>query len=467
MKITRLKIENIKGIGSPGIEFKPRTLTLIRGDNGTGKSSIKDAVLSIFEGGCDCSWLHGWPKKPTKKGSIEMDIADDAGAVVARIIKTIMLKKDGSGVSASLEIIDTNGVPIPAPMTFVEKLGQSWAIDPSAILKIDAFTAAGRKALMERLLAIMPVEFGPGELAEAVTGILIPGFNPAAKLTLVDLDKTRRYVEELRRKAGIEHRDAEGAFFSLKKSLPTEAEMGEDWAQRESELRADESALQSRIRSEREGIQKEAQAERNRIRDQATEDEREARETLQRTLQIVSSATLSAMSHVASSEQAAYDQVAADTNPDLNQISSELAIAREKTQQQERAKGAADTVAKMQERMVQKSQVYDRLTVSLQKLDAAKKSKLENLPVEGLDFEGDRTLINGVEWPHVNTARRYETCMQISALLSGDLPFQVWDDVEHFTPENRQALIDAAVAGGFQVIAAIAEEGELRVETYY
>jgi hypothetical protein len=465
VRIARLKIENIKGIGSPAIEFRPGTLTLIRGGNGTGKSSIKDAVLSIFEGGCDPSWLHGWSQNPAKKGSIEMDVADDQGEVIAQIVKTVTLKKDGGGVSASLEIIDSNGVPIPAPKDFVEKLGQSWAVDPSAILNIDATTSAGRKTLMERLLAIMPVEFGPHELADAIDGIQIPGFNPAAKATLADLDKIRKYVEEMRKKVGVEARDAEGAYKDLSRTLPTKDEMAEDWAAREAELRADESALQSRIRSEREGIQKEAQAERGKISEQAAKEEREAREVLQRALQAISGANASAMSDVASSEQAAYDQVTADTNTELNRISAELATAREKASQQERAKGAAETVTKMQNRWSEKADVYDRLTASIGKLDKAKKSKLENLPVEGLDFEGDKTLINGVEWPHVNTAKKYETCMQISALLAGELPFQVWDDVEHFTPENRQAVIDAAVAGGFQVIAAIAESGELRIES--
>ena len=382
MIISRIKIENIKGIGK-ALEFKPGTLTLIRGDNGFGKSSVLHAILSIFQGGCDPNWLHGWPGTPAKKGSVEMDVSDEAGEIVARIVKTVTLKKDGSGVSASLEIIDTNGVPVPAPKEFVEKLGQSWAVDPSAILKIDASTAAGRKTLMDRLLAIMPVEFGPHELADAVDGIQIPGFSPAAKATLADLDKTRKYVEDMRRTAGVAARDAEGAFKDLKRSLPTEEEMGEDWAAKERDLRSGMADVQEKIRADREAIQKEAQAERGKLDEEATRAERAARELLQKTLEGIFASRASSASDIANSEQAAYDQVTADTNPELTRISGELATAREKAAQQERAKGAAEGVTRAQNRWSEKAAMYERLTTSLQKLDAAKKSKLESLPIAG------------------------------------------------------------------------------------
>ena len=78
---------------------------------------------------------------------------------------------------------------------------------------------------------------------------------------------------------------------------------------------------------------------------------------------------------------------------------------------------------------------------------------------------GNRTLIDGVEWPHVNTAKQYAVCMQMAALLAGELQFQAWDEVMSFTDHNRQAVIDAAIDGGFQVFAAIAEAGELRIES--
>jgi DNA repair exonuclease SbcCD ATPase subunit len=123
-----LVIDNIKGIAHT--EFAPGSLTVIRGSNGSGKSSILDAVLAVFSGGSDPGWL----RKGAQKGSIVLEITDYEGKPVATITKTITRKKSGEGVSCLLEILDQNGVPIAAPQTFVNKLGESWAVDPSAIL---------------------------------------------------------------------------------------------------------------------------------------------------------------------------------------------------------------------------------------------------------------------------------------------------------------------------------------------
>ena len=51
LRIESVEIKNIKGIASA--TFGLGTLTVIRGANGTGKTSILDSIATIFDGGHD------------------------------------------------------------------------------------------------------------------------------------------------------------------------------------------------------------------------------------------------------------------------------------------------------------------------------------------------------------------------------------------------------------------------------
>lgn len=447
MKIAELEISNIKAIEH--VLFRPGTITRLTGRNETGKSSVLDAILAVFEGGSDPGWL----RTGAGRGFIRLDLDD--GTRITKEITRISL----SGVQTSLEVLDPRGVPIAAPQTFITRLGRSWAVDPAKILALDAATAAGRKALSAYLLQVMPISFSPEELSAAIQEQI-----PVGPVTcdLAGLAKLRKQVDDTRRVIGSQRDDAEAAASQLRKSLRDLAgqEDGTDWLLRataiERETETARKTAEVRLRDIRDAVRTELQATATDHRDR----ERALREKFQADLLALQASESADAAVIERTGQDALTAAAGESAPLLAQLNEDFAVARERAQAAAAVTGIREQ-AKIQERQrVGKLREYADLTGALERLDALRKSKLDNLPVPGLTFEADQVLVNGIVWHHVNKAQRYRIAVQIAALAAGDLQFLVVDDAEHFDPANLAELETAAAEAGFQLMTAAVDSGD-------
>ncbi|MEN6532208.1 MAG: hypothetical protein ABFD89_01000 [Bryobacteraceae bacterium] len=457
MRLSRLVIDNIKGIEH--LEFQPGALTVLRGANGTGKSSVIEATMSVFSGGSDPGWL----RLGAKKGSVVMEITNDDGALAATITKTVAVKRSGEGISTTLEILDPNGVPVPAPQSFIKSLGESWAVDPSSILNIDTSKAEGRKALIAKLLEIIPVRFDRNEMAGALNGLSVTGLDIAAGTDLQGIGKARAYVEEMRRRVGVEQREAENTAATLRRSLPDEAEDGVDWTAKERELEQERLALVEREASEK------AEATKIATDNQATlgatfdAEEQQLREEFQKELASIKFRRYQEDERWRQFGLDKHENIRQALKPEFDRIIADQATVRAKAEAQQKAAGVRESIDTFQQRFNEKSREYLSLTSAMERLDALKKSKLEDLPA-GMTFEGDQVCIDGVPWHHVNTARRYSAAFEIVGAKPGLMPFLVCDNAEHFDGDNWRDFEDAAKACGFQIIAAKVDAGPLTIE---
>ena len=400
--------------GTEYSRFAPKSLTIISGANGKGKSSILRALGSIFEGGNDPSMVRRGCKKAT------ITLALDDGTVI---------QKTQNAKGSTVEITDKEGRIIPAPMTFIRQLGESWAIDPGKILEIDASTAGGRKALMTALLEIMPLQFHPEEVRAALRA---GGreWAEARSVDLLGLDKVRKTIEEDRRRIGVACRDAEGTIKRLQSTLPPEEDR--DWAAERSRLSLELDASEKEFHLYMAEVDRQERVAIEQVRLEY-EKRREA-------------------GRVARKEA-------------LEPIIAEQATVSQRADEQQRAKGARETIEKMRREISDQNMEYDRLTTSLTQLEVLKKSKLDALPVPGMEFSEDRVLLDGVEWQNVNKARRARAAIDMLVPRAGALPLIVMDDSEHFDSENMRALKDAALESEFQVMMARVTDGPLRIET--
>jgi hypothetical protein len=381
--------------GTKHAAFKPKTITRISGANGTGKSSILRAIVSLFEGGHDPSQI----RKGAKRGQITMTLTNDA--VIQKIV---------TPSSSRYEITDEKGLPVSAPASFIKRLGESWAVDPGKLLAIDASTKPGRKQLVDQLAQLMPLSFtqkdllehvergtehGAAEKADEIARLIFPS---TAEITLDELKKLRKQVEEARRAVGRQVKEAEETANSLRRSLSEAEDEDTDWAQQAVDLESGRLALQ---REEAQRIQ-ELQAE------------------YQKNLRTIEA-----------DKQRALAQIREDYGPEHQQASAALVTARERAATQERLKGARQTADTMRNRALEKTHEYDAYSRVLAATDSLKKERLDDLPIPGLDVSEDSVLIDNVEWNNVNKARVSEVVLQICALQAGALPFLVFDDAEH------------------------------------
>jgi hypothetical protein len=158
------------------------------------------------------------------------------------------------------------------------------------------------------------------------------------------------------------------------------------------------------------------------------------------------------------------DEIDTISQVELKAALSSVAAIEERAAAYQRAAGAREQVDVFHLTAREAALEALRLDTAIDKLDALKASKLSYLPVDGLTYDNGEFLVDGISWPHVNTARRIEIGLQIAAAMEPDLKFLVLDDCEHLDAEGWAALEQGAVAMGYQVAVAKVSDEPLKVE---
>ena len=428
-RIQYVEIENI--LGTAHAEFPPGSLTLFTGQNGSGKTSLIEAFVSIFEGGHDPGLL----RTGAGKGVIRFTL--NTGA---EITKTV------TPTRTEVLIIGPDGKPVPAPQTWIRRLADSLAVEPARLL------TAKPRDLMTVLLQVMPISFDPAEISaqlpEPVRNYASIPMKPA---TLEQLAAVRAEIFESRTVVNRAAKEAEATVSSLRQSLsPDDAT---DWAAKARELEVELAATnKAREGAGRETADAFHQAE-HAIVDhfaaeiKALEDQRAAR-----------------IAELQAERDKSMAEIEAEARPILDKLTGHIADARVRAEAQARAAGVRESVGRFAAMAREKNTVAEQLTEALANLDALRRTRLASLPIPGFEFPGGgQVLLDGVPWERTNLARRIEIVFQIWDLW--DPPFGVLDDAEHFDPEMWEAFKAYCLQTNRQVFAARVSDGPLTIQT--
>lgn len=432
MTIATIEITDIKAIKH--LVFRPGSLTLISGRNGTGKTTVLDALLSVFDGGHD----PGLIRRGSKKGTVRIEL--DNGSV---IVKTITNK------TSSLEITDDEGRVVTSPKAWVDRLAIVLSVDPGRLLN----PTIKQRDIAKELAQVIDIVFSRLDIAAAIGKTLRSIWAALAdEVGLIALEKVRKDVYDRRTGANKDQRDAAGACERLMKSLPDDDQ--KDWGAKLTTLQVDQRSIEVQIGdAKRLAIKRHADETGTIVADIDLRIEK---------LRIEKQAQLAIANQ--KREQALAD-IDAASEPERLRVTAELAIAQERFGQSQKAQGVRDLIEENRTKAREAAILSDHLSSAINALDELKLSKLKNLPIEGLTFEVDQFLVDATPWEHVNTARKIDVVLQIAALRRKELPFMVLDDAEHLDAEGLEALRLGAVAMGFQVIAAkVLEDPEAKLD---
>lgn len=500
IRIRSIEIRNYKGIAERDVDVGPAGAIII-GKNGSGKTSVLDAVRAALAG-------RNVGPDAVKLGADRAEILIDMGdAIVKRSIT-------GRGTTVTAESPD-GASAIKAPATFLAKLLGAGQLDP-----IELVTEKDAAKRRSAVLAALPLE----PLTTERLRDLVPGLEfTSADLVGHPLEAVARIgarYEERRKAANAEGKTAAAKITALQAQLdamPAGAPAPNAAAMLEAANQA-RLALDMRSR-EAEAAEKRSSATRAKIaRLRATADAKragapadiddEALEALAVASVAAADEVLRLESELAKARAAldvahaahrkAQDQAdaraaalaaAADLDvqaaqleqaleqtsverPSAEQVESADAaiasfkLARDAHEAHARRQFAAATLASDKAALEQvraQAKELDRIVKAL-RADVPAALIAESTTIAGLGVSGNDITLDGVSLDQVNDAARLRLAVEIAKRATPKAKVLITDRLELLDPEAMDEFVSLATSDGWQLIGARVDRGALRIE---
>lgn len=390
MKIMRLYVKDLKRIQE--VEIRPDgDVVILAGANDQGKTSILDAIQYLFGG------KRLIPRDPIRHGA-------DNATVIADLENGYTITQRYTGKNIRLEVATAEGAKVPSPATFLAERSGDLSFDPFA------FTRLAGKDRRARLLAACDIGLDLDEHAEKVA---------AAMESRRDIGRDVRNLEAELKGMAVPAPDA-----------PTEEVSVAEASRRLQEEIAKKQASEQYDRDLADSAKaiNEAKAEADRLEAEWFEAKDRLDEAEKSRLKLVG---LTMETPRIEEAQAALDAI-----DETNRAARGVKAYREK---------AAALQAKRDE--------HDSAQAHLDNLREIKERALAaaDLPVSGLGVDDDDLTHDGVPFVQLSTSKRLRISTQIAMALSPEPGVILVRDANCLDPENKQAVIDAAMAGDCQV----------------
>lgn len=156
----------------------------------------------------------------------------------------------------------------------------------------------------------------------------------------------------------------------------------------------------------------------------------------------------------------------------LSEVRNRLAVAREelatlRAQRDEalRAQGLQVQAQEFERQAKALAADADTLTEGLDRLDAFRQQLAKNLPIPGLEIDGQEIRLGGIPLDQINKAKRMKLCVQVCVLRAqGRLPIVWVDDAEALDTDEFGALVEELKQHPVQVFISRVEDHDLKVE---
>jgi len=429
MPLTAFEIWNVKEV--PHLRVETGVITTLTGENGVGKSTILDALIDVFRGGSD----PGLIRNGAEYCKTRLEVL--GGEVYEKTIWPTKYELKG---------FNPDGSKMEAVKTHLDALAKSLQYDPIK------FIYAKAQERFDIVLEQLPIKFSREEIAEAV-GDVASDDVPDGPVDLAALDKIRKAVYNRRKDVNVAHRDMEGTIRKLAESLP-EGDDETDWSQRVAQLRAEVDSKRGILGEARAQLAQQAEQAKAAARKQADEEINTIRQRLEKEI-----------ADLEDEKNRVYSEGAADTRAEIEDLTGQLGAAEERAKATARSQGAKENLENFRQQARQKYLQSEKLSGILDSIDALKESKLQDLPIPGLDIKDGEIYLSGVHWDHVEDSARFLFAIQLSACRPGELGFMIADRAEALDENRWQGLQDAIRNAGLQLAAARREEGPLQVQS--
>jgi len=422
MKINHISISNILGITE--LEFSPEGFTQISGPNGTGKTSVLEAIKSVLQSGHDATLL----RKGAEKGEVVL-VLDDG----------MELSKSVTG-SGSTTSVRRDGKKLTRPAEAIKALTDSLSVNP-----VD-FLLAPKKDRVKALLEAMPLEADTAHLAE-IAGFPVKAQPGLHALHVISMVHQQVYDERTGTNRAVKEKTA--TINQLEAAVPP-APQGVEGS--ESDLMAAVTAAETartttltKIQTKLDGLRTDAQAKIDAIKAQAQAD---------------IDAVRAELSESEGKAQAARDKAVTACTSATQPLHSQLQVIRNDREASGRRQQTLDTIATLRTELETLTADAAAQTQALDAIDAYKSELLSSLPIPGLEVRDGEIFRNDVPFDRLNTSQQVEVAVEIAKLRAADLGVICVDRIECLDSASLEAFKAAAIASDLQLfVTRVADDG--------
>lgn len=438
MNISHITIRNILGIQE--LELSPGGFTQISGRNGTGKTSVLEAVKSALKSGHDATLL----RAGSEKGEVVL-VLDDG----TELTKTVT-------DSGSTTAVRRDGKKIARPGEAIKALTDALSVNPVE------FLLAPKKDRVKALLEAMPIEADADHLA-AISGVPVSAQPGLHAIHVIEVVRSKVYDARTGTNRAVTEKQA--TIKQLEAAVPP-APVGVTGSEAElvasiDEARSARDTMLTKIAAKLDGLRTE-NASAIAVMMSAQAAALEAMKTAHAESLEQLRASLRENEGKASVARAAANDKATAACAPLNE---QLAIIRNDREASGRRQQTLETIAAMRTELEVLTGEAEAQTKALTEIDKYKSDLLNSLPIPGLEVIDGEILRDGVPFDRLNTAQQVDVAVELAKLRAADLGVICVDRIEALDSESLEAFRASALASGLQLFVTRVTDDAFSVST--
>lgn len=437
MQISHIKISNILGIEE--LEFSPNGFTKIAGRNGTGKTSVLEAIKAAIKGGHDATLL----RNGADRGEVVL-VLDDGTEVRKRVT-----------ASGSTTDVKKAGKPVPKPQAAIQALADMLSVNPVE------FLVAPQKDRVRVLLESMPLEVDTARLSKIV-GLEVsprPGMH-----ALHVIDQVRQQVFDARTGTNRAVKEKGGTINQLRQALPPE---GSGPAGDEASLEGKLVEIDATRNAEGKRISDKLDALR-RARDKANQNRRDTIDTLR--------AQIATIQEEIAGEDEAFNAWEGKANKQQQReaekhlaasapVKAALQLIRDDREAYARRQQTLETIGNLEVELEALELEASTQTGALEAIDAYKIELLNSLPIPGLEVKDGELFCGGVPFDRLNTAKQVDIAVEIAKVRAGELGVVCVDRIEALDSDTFDAFRQRAADADIQLFVTRVDDNDFSIES--
>lgn len=427
MQISHIKIHNVLGIAD--LEFEPGKFNALTGKNGTGKTSVLEAIKAATQCGHDATLL----RKGATEGEIVL-VLDDGSQIHRKIT-----------ADASKSNMVAGGKRQLRPTDMIRALTDLISVNPIEFLR------APKKDRARVLLESMPLQADADRLAK-ISGVPVTAEPGVHALHVIEAVRKQVYDDRTGTNRAVAEKEA--TINQLRAALP-DAPGG---------VEGDEDAITAKLDAER--ARRDAEADR--ISTKLSGMEAQFVETVAN-LKAEAADKIRAINDQLAVDVAAQNdwivgvRTAAARQRELNQqkfaetsspLSTAIGAIRQNREAAAKRQVTIATIQQMTSHLEELRKDAAAQTAAIEAIDAYKLELLSSLPIRGVEVIDGEITRDGVPFDRLNTAQQVQIAVQIAKLRAGKLGVVCVDGIELLDPGSFEAFREQAMASGLQLFVS-------------